>query len=266
MSYEPSKRMVLKNLPPDCTKKDIIDFIKNRSRSQPSNIELGKRPDGTQNRFAHVTVEGMKALCEVINGIPIKGFAITAEPAKPHFSIAMRDAKRARENAEKEEEAAQEAAREEMMERIRNAPPQLKGVKVKSFYYYKQKYAEAARKIAEDGRKGLITRHSYAVPTTHPNYNSYERPPQGDAEGPAVGWMTEAEERAANPPEKKKFRPEDKKDFKKKDFKKKEEKKKEAEAPPPPPPEPPKPSKEEKKIAGLQAKLLALKAKMSGAK
>eukprot|EP00744_Colponema_vietnamica_P017263 GILI01024241.1.p1 GENE.GILI01024241.1~~GILI01024241.1.p1 ORF type:complete len:259 (-),score=65.67 GILI01024241.1:95-871(-) len=256
MSYEPSKRLVLKNLPPDCTKKDIIDFIKNRSRSQPSNIELGKRPDGSQNRFAHVTVEGMKALCEVLNGIPIKGHAITAEPAKPHFSIAMRDAKRTRENEEKEAETTAAAAKEEMLERIRNGPPQLKGVKVKSFFYYKQKYAEAAKKIAEDGRKGLITRHSFKPPVAVKH--SFENPPEGDADGPAVGWMTEAEVRAANPPERKKFRPEDKKNFKK------EAKKKEAvvEAPPPPPPEPPKPSKEERKIAGLQAKLLALKAKM----
>jgi hypothetical protein len=105
MSYEPSKRLFLMGLPKDVTRKDIVDFIKLRTRANPVNIEIGLDCNGAPKGYAHATVEGLKNVIESVNDVPMRGHRISAFQAKPHFSVAIVQVRRDNERYEREEAA-----------------------------------------------------------------------------------------------------------------------------------------------------------------
>jgi hypothetical protein len=223
---DPAKRMCLKNLPPDVTKKDIADLIKKRSRSQPQYIDLGLKEDGTPRRYAHVTVEGLKSVIENINGALLNGYNVIAEQAQPHFAFKLLEAKRARERAEREAEEERQRAVDAMNARLQeqgntitveNAP--------KSFYHNKQRYARIGAEIAKRLREERNP-PSLLQPLKHV---------KKQVEGGRAAKKARVEKQVVSA--------------------KKEED-------PVVAPEPPPPTKDQRKLAGLQAKLQALKEKM----
>ena len=248
MSYEPSKRMFIKNLPPDVTKAEIVEMIRKRSRAQPSNIEIGKSKDGEPRQYAHVTVEGLKSVIESIQGVPIRGYNVACEPAKAHYSIAIRDANRQKEReAEAEAEAAEAEREAELAELAANPPKLMCKSKVKSFYHYRRRYGEVASEIAKEFRESYI-QHGFKTDA--------ER-----AEEEAAANAVVPPNVVTDQPHATRGRRGGKNQGENRDKKFGDKKPKAVEAPAPPPPPPP-PSKEERKVAGLQAKLLALRAKM----
>lgn len=256
MSYEPSKRMHIRNLPPDVTKAEIVDLIRKRTRAQPSNIEIGKGPDGVQRQYAHVTVEGLKAVMENIEGAPIRGYNISVAAANPHYSIKIRDTNRRREREEEEMEAAAQAEREAELAALAENPPQLMPKsKVKSFYHYRQRYAQIASSLAKEFHNGFL-QHGFKTDAEREEEAAAANRKEA-TEPPAATRGRRSEAAGTSGPStsdhgKKKFG----------DKWKGDKKSAAAAAPPAPPPPPPPPSKEERKVAGLQAKLLALKAKL----
>ena len=221
--------MCLKNLPPDVTKKDIADLIRKRSRSQPQYIDLGIREDGTPRRYAHVTVEGLKGVIEVLNGANMNGYNVIAEQAAPHYAFKILEAKRAREKIERDADEARQAAIEALQERLaaqgdtinKEHPP-------KSFFHGKQRYARIAAEIANKMRLERAPQQPAPraqQPHTATNPNSHKLDKRKPKKQPRV-------EKVEPIPE------------------------------PPAAPEPPQPTKDQRKLAGLQAKLLALKEKM----
>jgi RNA recognition motif-containing protein len=254
---DPAKRLCIKNLPPDVTKKDIAELIKKRTRAQPQYIDLGTRDDGTPRRYAHVTVEGLKSVMEAINGVDLRGFNVVVEQANPHYSFALAEARRKREREENAEVEAQQKRTEELIERWNNMPCTItKDKPPKSFYHNKQRYASVASQIAKQGREQH--RQAYGNSTMPPS--SRLLPGRVKPASRVIGFGDEEEQlkrSEATVADGKRSR----KDFGKDKRRPKQEKPK-AEPVPPPPPEPPQPTKEEKKLSGLQARLAALREKM----
>ncbi|CUG93396.1 Hypothetical protein, putative [Bodo saltans] len=252
---DPSKRMCIKNLPPDVTKKDLADLIRKRTRAQPQYIDLGLLEDGTPRRYAHVTVEGLKGVMEAINGVDIRGFNVIVEQAKPHYSFALAEARRKREREEREAEETLEKRAEELRERWNSLPDTITKEKPpKSFFHNKQRYATVASQIAKQSREKHRQAYGNSVmPPSTKNMNHYF--PE-DAENNRKAAAAAAATSAA-PGGDSKF-------ARKKEFLKDKRKPKPVPEPaaPAPPPEPPQPTKEEKKLSGLQARLAALREKM----
>lgn len=237
---DPAKRLCIKNLPPDVTKKDVADLIRKRTRAQPQYIDLGTMEDGNPRRYAHVTVEGLKGVMEAINGVAIRDYNVIVEQAKPHYSFAIAEARRKREREETEREEAVEKRAEELRERWSNQPNTITKEKPpKSFFYNKQRYASVASQIAKQCRE----RHRQA-------YGNSLMPPSTQIL-PDNGTSNEADTKFNR-----------KKDLGKDKRRPRREKPVAEPAAPPPPPEPPQPTKEEKKLSGLQARLAALREKM----
>jgi RNA recognition motif-containing protein len=116
-SHDPSRRLFLSGLPKDVTRKDIVEFVKKRTRANPMYIEIAKDADGNGRGFAHITVEGLRAVVEALNGVPMNGNRITAAQAKPHFSVPIMALKKEREDAEQAAAEARMNARMEAKER-----------------------------------------------------------------------------------------------------------------------------------------------------
>lgn len=255
---DPSKRMCIKNLPPDVTKKDLADLIRKRTRAQPQYIDLGLLEDGTPRRYAHVTVEGLKGVMEAINGVDIRGFNVIVEQAKPHYSFALAETRRKREREEREAEETLAKRAEELIERWNNQPDTITKEKPpKSFYHNKQRYATVASQIAKQSRdkhKGIVG-NSVMPPST--KYMNHYFPEDADNSKKVAAAAAAAAAAAGKPAGDSKF-------AKKKEFGKDKRRPKPAPEPaaPAPPPEPPQPTKEEKKLSGLQARLAALREKM----
>lgn len=241
---DPAKRICLKNLPPDVTKKDIADLIRLRSRSQPQYIDLGLNEDGTPRRYAFVSVEGLKGVLEAINGAPIRGFNVIAEQCKkPHFGFTLAEAKRKREREEQEADDARKQRVEQLLERWNAKGDTItKDLPPKSFYHSRQRYAKVAAEIAAKSREQNKQKFglSHMPPSTHVSAQLAQSA-RHEATTPAG---------ASRRSQLKRHKPE-------------RTKKPETPVEPVAPPPPPQPTKEERKLTGLQAKLAALREKMS---
>lgn len=288
MSHDPSRRIFLGGLPPEVTRRDIVEFVKTRTRANPMYVEIGTYKDGS-GCFAHATVEGLRSVLEALNGVPMKGRKISVAQAKPHWSVPMmklkkereladiaaQDAKAAADIAKAEAEAARKAAYEayvkEALEADDDAELTLHRAdpatvpSAAAFASTKLKYATIAAEIAEAQRQKHRERKAYedeqekwrsggASPQQQQDsFNSYGGRGTGvdggfRGRGRAGGVVVAHQKREAPA-----VRFSDRA----------------APAQPPAepaaPPPPPEPSKEAKKLASLQAKLAALKAKIGKA-
>lgn len=230
MQFDPAKRLCLKNLPPDVTKKDIAELIRKRTRSQPQLIDLGQDDEGNTRRYAHVTVEGLKSVLEALNGAPLGGYNIIAEQAKPHFAFLVATDKRKREREEREEEESRAAKAAEVIRFWESQPTTIcKERPPKSFYHSKQKYAAVASAIARQCREShRRTRGEVGTVDVHRDTgktNNKQEGPKGARRQVTKAAPTVVPQPVAIE-------------------------------------EPPKPTKEERKLTGLQAKLAALREKM----
>ncbi|KAF8291446.1 hypothetical protein TcYC6_0127000 [Trypanosoma cruzi] len=264
---DPSKRICLKNIPPDCTKREIAEFVRSRSGAQPHSIDLGLDREGRIRRYAHFSVEGTKNVISVLSGAVWRGVAVTALPAKPHYMYRLAEARRQRERQEAEERGCVEAAWKERTARwmektggeLRNEKPP------KSFYATRQRYAAVASEIARKQREEHRTkraasltsggcgmrnhrhqkeeelaaeeeeapekRHPRQRGTTRNNSNLHYKHSRGEGNVPVRREKKPNTEAPVAATQKEKQQPTG-------------------------------PSKEERKLSGLQAKLAALRAKM----
>jgi hypothetical protein len=298
MSHDPSRRLFLSGLPPTVTRKEIVEFIKKRTRANPMYVEIALDAEGKCKGFAHCTVEGLRSVVEALNGIPMDGNRIVAAPAKPHFSVPIMKAKKEREDAaiaeadarmtariekkelEKERKAAHAAEVRALMEAgddeqgdddpyagVAIRKPDASAMPVReAFAGSRLKYAQAASEIADEGRK------AHAQVTVGSSHN-VDYQDQGAAFHPRGGFQQQQQQQRGG-------------------FAQGQDRGggspggtpggggpgggaggprgsvqfKEAVqvAPPQPPapPAPPEPTKEAKKLANLQAKLAALKQKL----
>jgi hypothetical protein len=178
----------------------------------------------------------------------MNGYNVVAEQAKPHYAFKILEAKRQRERAAQEAEEERQRAVDAMNERLEtqgntitvaNAP--------KPFYHGKQRYGRIASEIAKKirlERGGAPS--AVAPPPSAPQHGN-----QAQSRGGKPGTSADAgqggrpakkarAEKKGSDPVKSQVEPE-----------KKEE-----------PAGPPQPTKDQRKLAGLQAKLQALKDKM----
>nr|CCC93831.1 conserved hypothetical protein [Trypanosoma congolense IL3000] len=258
---DPSKRICLKNIPPECTKRDIAMFIRNRTGAQPHSIDLGLDNNGCVRRYAHFSVEGAKNVIHTLTDTSWNGVTVSALPAKPHYTYRLAEARRQRERQEAEERQQREEFCREKTEKwlARTGGELPKGKPPKSFYASRQRYAEIAAEIAKNCREEhknkrlqwTRTPHTSAEdcvsggaaqvvppggwPSGSPKYNQRSKRKGGAADFFANGVKRRKTEHAAVPP--------------------KETRQEEPIKPPPP-------TKEERKMSGLQAKLAALRAKI----
>ncbi|ORC92923.1 uncharacterized protein TM35_000022490 [Trypanosoma theileri] len=283
---DPSKRICLKNIPPDCTKREIAEFIRNRTGAQPHSIDLGLDADGRPRRYAHFSAEGARNIVPVLSGATWRDCTITALPARPHYTHRLAEARRRQQQAEQEAEEAREAhwrhCTEKWLAKTGGVLPAGRGPK--SFYATRQRYAavaaEIARKLREEHRSKHYTQNGEAAGKNY-HYAQQGREEAGEGGGmalsttenvegneerrPRMGENTKSNQHYKHPRSKgafssakgaKKPRTEStNKNTTTTTNNTTAEKKKEPE-------KPPAPSKEERKLSGLQAKLAALRAKM----
>ena len=138
MAHDPSRRLFLSGLPAEVTRRDIVEFVKKRTKANPMYIEIAKDEAGNGKGYAHATVEGLRAVVEALNGVPFPGSGarIVAAQAKPHFSVPIMKLKKEREDAEiaacdariaakeakVEEEASRKKARDEFVKAMFEVP------------------------------------------------------------------------------------------------------------------------------------------------
>lgn len=254
---DPAKRMILKNLPPEVTKKEIADLIRKRSRSQPMHIDLGVNEDGTTRRYAHVSVEGLKGVIEAINGVPIRDHHVIAEQAKPHFSFKIVEANRKREREERDAEELRKQRAESFLAKCLAQDNITKDKPPRPFYHSKLKYSRIASEIAQkcrqehENKNGPLQARSTAYPTERQQADaaaaaSSTAAQNADATGAAQRSNSKWAGKGGNAAHRQKPKGE----------------KKEVVPEPPKVVVPPPPTKEERKLSGLQAKLAALKEKL----
>lgn len=248
---DPSKRICLKNIPPECTKREIAEFVRSRTGVRPHSIDLGLDKAGHIRRYAHFSVEGAKNVISVISGAMWGDSEITALPARPHYTYRLAEARRQRERQEAEERAQWEASWKERTERwMQKTGGELrKGKAPRSFYATRQRYGAIAAEIAKRLREEHCRKH--AAPSRGQNGAAMNR--HGEEEKKEEVKRSEDEKKlrgagvAADETKRKRHRTEP------------------AAAPPPPQQPPPQPDaalKRERKLSGLQARLAALRAKM----
>ncbi|EPY30065.1 hypothetical protein AGDE_09630 [Angomonas deanei] len=277
---DPSKRICLKNLPEKCTKRELAEFIRNRTGAQPHSIDLGLDSEGNIRRYAHFSCEGAKNVLEVLaGGAALRDSMVYAHSANPHYSFRYAEARRKRERedeeAEKQQKEFEEESRKRFLARTNGGVLTVKDGKKppKSFYVLKQKYANIASEIAQKSREAHVVYQRDGVrPEKKPRYqrpveeeaeetpagerlNTYLRPPAVADTEPKPHDEAQKSGHAGRPTNDK-YKNSHKS---KKPHGKKVVKEKEVVAPPPPPPQP---TKEERKLTGLQAKIEALKLKM----
>ena len=225
---DPSKRLILKNLPPGVTKKDIADFVKGRSRAQPRGIDLGVNEDGTTRRYAHITVDGLKAVIAALADASFKGYPVKVEPARPHYTWKIQEDKRRRE--QEQEEELQKAST--IAETLSSEPILRRNRAPKPDYMGKQRYARVASEIASQLRQEYYRKNGHhAGPQQLETTTRLKKKRRIDANQSTAPGADQPTSCCVTP-----------------------------KAPQPPPP--PQPSKEEKKLQGLQARLAALKERM----
>jgi hypothetical protein len=296
MSHDPSRRLFLSGLPPTVTRKEIVEFIKKRTRANPMYVEIALDAEGKCKGFAHCTVEGLRSVVEALNGIPMDGNRIVAAPAKPHFSVPIMKAKKEREDAaiaeadarmtariekkeqEKERKAAHAAEVRALMEAgddeegdddpyagvaIRKPDASVMPAR-EAFAGSRLKYAQAASEIADEGRK------AHAQVTVGSSHN-VDYQDQGAAFHPRSGFQQQQQRGGFAQGQDRQGgfqagfqrgkRPRDEPVGGRGSVQFKEAVQV-APPQPPAPPAPPEPTKEAKKLANLQAKLAALKQKL----
>ncbi|RNF26575.1 uncharacterized protein Tco025E_01345 [Trypanosoma conorhini] len=276
---DPSKRICLKNIPPDCTKREIAEFVRGRTGAQPHSIDLGLDREGSIRRYAHFSVEGAKNVISALSGALWRDVEVTALPAKPHYMYRLAEARRQRERQEAEERACLEAAWKEFTARwMEKTGGELRrGKAPKSFYATRRRYGEVASEIArrlreEHRRKRAAYSPREANATQgHRCQREEARWQQRGGEAEVVA-STAAVEPAVNrrPQERDPSRSKSNLHYKRPrgvgDVSVKREKKQKTEdtvvTTQKEPQQPTGPSKEERKLSGLQAKLAALRAKM----
>eukprot|EP00796_Vickermania_ingenoplastis_P005168 gene5168-3716_t len=262
---DPSKRICIKNLPDNCTKREIAEMIRSRTGAQPHSIDLGVDADGNTRKYAHFSCEGAKNVLEALSaGCSLRGNPIDAMPAKVHFSYRYAQARQKRER----EEAAEVEAREAFWEGVRRrleekgrcgeiaSPPR----RLRPFYFEKQKYATVASEIAARCREAFKARHPSSSHYRPQQHNQSIR----DAKG-ASPLMTG--ETSSGLPKKPIGQQTRQLSEKKKEGPRANKTAKGAPAPPRPvpvaKPSASEPSKTERKLTGLQAKLALLKQKLA---
>ncbi|RNF03149.1 hypothetical protein TraAM80_06007 [Trypanosoma rangeli] len=276
---DPSKRICLKNIPLDCTKRDIAEFVRNRTGAQPHSIDLGLDREGRVRRYAHFSVEGAKNVMSVLSGALWREVEVTALPAKPHYMYRLAEARRQRERQEAEERACLETAWKESTARwMQKTGGELRrGKPPKSFYATRQRYGEVASEIArrlreEHQRKRAAYSTREGNGTKGRRYQREEEGQQQREREPGVVAVTAEVESAANRrPQERELnrnksnlhykRPRDTGDVSGKN-EKKQKREVSVEATQKEHQQPTGPSKEERKLSGLQAMLAALRAKM----
>lgn len=150
---DPSKRLCLKNLPENCTKKEIADMIRNRCGVQPHSIDLGLDENGATRRYAHFSCEGVKHVLEALSGgSTLRGNVVQVLPAKVHYSWRLTQAREKREREEEEEQESRKVFCETFRQRLeahgKNGEISPQPRKLRSFYYGKQKYGAVASELA----------------------------------------------------------------------------------------------------------------------
>lgn len=152
---DPSKRVCLKNLPQDCTKREIAELVRNRTGAQPHSIDLGLSDDGKPRSYAHFSCEGAKHVIEVLgSGVMLRDSVVQAFSAHPHYSWRYAEARRKRERAEEAEMSARASYWEKVRERLsrRSRPGELPTKPPRDFYATKRCYARVAAEIAQAAR------------------------------------------------------------------------------------------------------------------
>ncbi|KAH9582154.1 hypothetical protein LSM04_006486 [Trypanosoma melophagium] len=276
---DPSKRICLKNIPPDCTKREIAEFIRNRTGAQPHSIDLGLTDDGRPRRYAHFSAEGAKNIFPVLTGAVWRGCTITALQATPHYSYRLAEARRKQQERERAEAAQRTAYLKYCTEKwlAKTGGELTAGRAPKSFYATRQRYAAVAAEIARKLREEHKSKqwNSNGQTGGNCNYHHREEEEQEKEENVRLSTTENADwnegrrpRMAENTKSNQHYKhPRGKGVFSAKGAKKPRtesngsntntttaEKKDEE--------KPPAPSKEERKLSGLQAKLAALRAKM----
>lgn len=272
MSFDPAKRLFISGLPPDVTKKELADFVRMRSKANPSHIEIALDENKNCRGFAHMTVEGIKGVIEGINGLPLRGHRITADRAKPHYSVAIVAAKKQREAAAEKNLASAvaddatpadpETVKDESEAQEKRAPEEYNLRKDIHYLRCKRKYAQIASQVAAEQLAQHLLRNPRNV-GSHRWFGS-----TAAFASPKSGFETRAANRFSSPntvgspaQSTDRKRPRDASSKGRAPAAVTET------APPkpaPPPAEPtaPPPSKEERKIKGLQARLEQLQRKL----
>ncbi|EAN78110.1 uncharacterized protein TEOVI_000526500 [Trypanosoma equiperdum] len=152
---DPSKRICLKNIPPECTKREIAEFIRNRTGGQPHSIDLGLDSNGRVRRYAHFSVEGAKNVVSALTGATWKGVTVSALHANPHYTYRLAESRRRREHLESEEKQQREELLRRKTERwlAKTGGELPKGRPPKPFFASRQRYAEVASEIAKKSRE-----------------------------------------------------------------------------------------------------------------
>lgn len=271
MAYDASRRLYVGNLPPDTTKHDIIDLIRKRSRANPQHIDIAIDADGKPRGFAHCSVEGLRNVIEAINGMPLKNNRVVAAAAHTHFSVAITNAKRERERADRAAIEARETAEEEAKAKREAFVASGEKVVLKaplSFYGGRQHYAKIASKVAATLRTQFIN----ATGGTKPFFVQRRVAQRNDVVDGQTGNLPSAEPatnkqhelsaegKSCGAPNRKRQRLETRQQPSSQSGATKKATQQPAIAAPPPPP--PQPTKEERKVAGLQARLAMLRQKL----
>lgn len=263
-----SKRICIKNLPENCTKREIAEMIRNRTGAQPHSIDLGVDAEGNTRRYAHFSCEGVKNVLEALSaGCSLRGNAIQAMPAKIHYSFRYAQARQKREREEENEKMERETFWENFRRRLEekghNGEISPAPKRLRSFYYEKQKYAAVASEIAAKFRAAHQAQHPSSRPpwAAVPRESNQMKEPSLAQSSPssasvAVGAPSSPTAEVRPPQTKGKSRG--------------PPSKAQAGSPKPTaestiphnPPEPQEPSKAERKLTGLQAKLALLKQKL----
>ncbi|KAG8343513.1 hypothetical protein ERJ75_000985200 [Trypanosoma vivax] len=190
---DPSKRICLKNIPPDCTKREIAEFVRNRTGSQPHSIDLGLDSEGHVRRYAHFSVEGAKAVVASLCGVQWRGAELRPLMAKPHFTYRLAEARRRREREEETARQEQEAYQRRKTELCLSAPSgELRPHKTpKSFYAVRQRYAEVAAAIAKKCRAEHKSRQGPSTAMERARHPRYDEKLQG-CDAPQMNQATRA--------------------------------------------------------------------------
>lgn len=163
---DPSKRICIKNLPENCTKREIANMIHNRCGVQPHSIDLGLDENGVTRRYAHFSCEGAKNVLDALSGgSTLRGNVIHVLPAKKHYTWSLAQAREKREREEEEEKEKQRVFWENFRQRLEargnNGEISPHPKKLRSFYYGKQRYGVVASEIAKKFR----ARHQASYPS-----------------------------------------------------------------------------------------------------
>lgn len=265
---DPSKRICLKNLPENTTKREIAEMIRSRTGAQPRSIDLGVDSEGNPRRFAHFSCEGAKNVLEALSaGCSLKGQPVNAMAAKAHYSYRIVQARKKREREEEEENKLKEKFWASLRQRLEakgevgelSATPK----RLRSFYYAKQKYAAVASEIAAKSRAAFRATHpqrSFSKQLTKVS-NNYTETSHSDAHTELAAANVKVGDNAPFLGKSVKARP-PVPNSKKHRSTHKNTTVSAAEAPPSPPPTSVEVTKAERKLSGLQAKLALLKEKL----